>query len=105
MQVSIVKKSNIVSDFRIDAELYQSHYLEIEKTLKLLIHTNIGEEVSVFKKGIFDINAECYSTRGIHFVRISNLKNMIIDESGIVFIPEEENKKYLNTLLQKNDII
>ena len=105
MQVSIVKKSNIVSDFRIDAELYQPHYLEIEKTLKLLIHTNIGEEVSVFKKGIFDINAECYSARGIPFVRISNLKNMIIDESGIVFIPEEENKKYLNTLLQKNDII
>ena len=105
MQVSIVKKSNIVSDFRIDAELYQPHYFEIEKTLKLLIHTNIGEEVSVFKKGIFDINAECYSARGIPFVRISNLKNMIIDESGIVFIPEEENKKYLNTLLQKNDII
>ena len=35
-------------------------------------------ESEIVKKGIFNINASCYSSTGIPFVRISNLKEMFI---------------------------
>jgi type I restriction enzyme, S subunit len=108
MQVSIVYKNSTVSDFRIDAEAYLPIYIDIEKILKNKKFTKLGNEISIFKKGIFDIKAECYCDNGknaVPFVRISNLKNMITDDNDIIYIPEEENEKNKQTFLKRNDII
>lgn len=105
MQISIINKSKIISDFRIDAELYQPVYLKIEKKLFNKQYTFLGNEVNKFKKGIFDINASCYCEEGVPFVRISNLKDMVINTSDIVHIPEKENLQNLDTFLEYEDII
>jgi len=84
-----VEFSKLKTPVRIDAEVYQKVYIEIDKTIDKLTNTSIGEEIRTIKKGIFDIKAECYSDFGIPFVRISNLKNMRIEENDIIYIPEE----------------
>lgn len=105
MQYSIVNLSQIVSDFRIDAECYKKEYLEIEERLKKKQYTTIRRIVKTFSKGIFDIKAECYSDVGVPFVRISDLKNMLIDDSNIVHIPEEESEKAKNSVLSYGDVV
>ncbi|GAW86716.1 type I restriction enzyme, S subunit [Bathymodiolus platifrons methanotrophic gill symbiont] len=105
MQVSIIKKSTIVSAFRIDAECYQEKYISAQKKLLRLENTRLGDEVSTFRKGIFDIKSECYSASGIPFVRIGNLKNFIIEQGDIIHIPEAEHLKNYKTALKRGDII
>ena len=90
---------------RIDAELYKKDLVLFEHKIKKTNHTIIGNEVKLIKKGIFDIKSSCYTDKGIPFVRISNLKNCLIDTNEIIFIPEDENKKNENTFLQRNDIV
>ncbi|TXL18937.1 type I restriction endonuclease subunit S, partial [Methylococcaceae bacterium HT2] len=58
-----------------------------------------------FRKGIFDIKSECYSASGIPFVRIGNLKNFIIEQGDIIYIPEAEHLKNYKTALKRGDII
>lgn len=109
MQISKQKYKTLVSDMRLDAEAYMPIYIEIEKILKCKKYTTLGEEVKSYKKGIFDINAECYcdanSPNAVPFVRILNLKNMVIDTTDIAYIPFNEHKKNINTSLLKNDLI
>ena len=105
MQVSIIKKSAVVGNFRIDAECYQEKYVLTKKKLSALKNTLLGNEVSKFYKGIFDIRAENYSDSGIPFVRIGDLKDCIIDTSNIAHIPELEHLKNHKTALRKGDII
>jgi type I restriction enzyme M protein len=100
-----VEFSKLKTPVRIDAEVYQKVYIEIDKTIDKLTNTSIGEEIRTIKKGIFDIKAECYSDFGIPFVRISNLKNMRIEENDIIYIPEEEHNKNIDTELKRNDVI
>ena len=105
MKVSIIKKSAIVSAFRIDAECYQEKYISAHKKLMLLKYTLLGNEISVFSKGIFDIKSECYTKSGIPFVRISDLKGFLIEQSNIIYIPETEHLKNYKTVLKRGDVI
>jgi len=103
--VSIVNKNDLVGKFRIDAETYNPLYLTIEKKVKSKEYTTLGNIVKLFSKGIFDIKAEDYSEVGVPFIRISNLKNMIIFDNGFVYLDEETNEKYKKTQLGFSDII
>jgi len=105
MEVSYINLSNIVSAFRMDAECYQSKYIYIENLLLNMDFTLLGNEVCTFRKGIFDIKAECYTENGILFIRISDLKNCIIETSNISYIPESEHIKNKKTALKRNDLI
>jgi len=102
---SLIELNNLEGANRIDAEYYQPFYIDVKNKLLKKKTTTIAEETSRFKKGIFDIKAECYSDTGVPFVRISNLKNMIIDENDLIYIPIEEDKKNKMTHLKKGDII
>lgn len=90
---------------RMDSELYKRDLVRFERKIRKINHTKLGDEVKLIKKGIFDIKSSCYTEEGIPFVRISNLKNCLIDTDGIIFIPEGENEKNRNTFLVKNDIV
>ena len=105
MKTATIDYQDIIGAFRIDAEVYQPEYLKIEKKLMSIPHTTLGAQSRVFKKGIFDINAECYQETGIPFIRISNLKNMFIDQEEMVFIPIEEHEKNKATELKQGDIV
>jgi len=90
---------------RIDAELYEKQQIRFERKIRNLDHTTLEKETSLIRKGIFDIKSDVYSTIGVPFVRISNLKNCSIDTSDIIYIPENENLNYIETFLSKGDII
>lgn len=79
--------------------------MEIEDSVLAKPHTTLGHISKVFKKGIFDIKSSTYQDSGIPFARISNLKNMGISTNDIIYIPEQENDKNLNTFLEKGDVI
>ena len=105
LEVVELKFSELETGIRFDAELYQKDFVLFERNIRKIKYSKLGDEVKLIKKGIFDIKADCYSDYGIPFVRISNLKNSVIDMDNIIFIPESENNKNLNTYLVKNDII
>ncbi len=106
MQYSIINKNSLVSDMRLDAEAYWPLFFDIEEQIRKHRFTTLRKECSLFVKGIFDIKASCYMERGgIPFVRISNLKNMIISENDIIHIPESEDINNKKTSLNRGDII
>lgn len=97
--------SSLEEGIRIDAELYQKKYVVLEDFAETHETTTFIRETNLVKKGIFDISASCYSSFGIPFVRISNIKNMLLSKSDLVFIPESENEKNQDTQLSRGDII
>jgi len=100
---SIIQKSRLEGAKRLDAEYYQPEYLETRKLVSALLHTTLGEVSNKFKKGIFDIKADTYTDEGIPFIRISNLKNGLVDETDVAFISVEANEKEKKTSLQRGD--
>ena len=104
-QISIIKKSDIQEARRFDAEFFKPEYLEIEKKIKKSSYFTFDEITKLFVKGIFDINSSVYTTEGVPFARISNLKDLKIDDNDIVYITEEENTKNKKTELKYGDII
>ncbi len=104
-QISIIKKSDIQEVHRFDAEFFKPEYLEIEKKIRDNEFYYFDEITTLFVKGIFDINSSVYTTKGIPFIRISNLKNLKIDDSDIVYLTEEENQKNKKTELKYGDVI
>lgn len=105
LEITELKLSELERGIRIDSELYQKKFIHFFNKLQNLNVTTLDNEAQIIKKGIFDIKSNCYSDKGIPFVRISNLKNMLIETSDIVYIPESENEKNLDTFLKKDDLI
>lgn len=92
---------NELEYFRMDAELYDRVYLQYRQTIAALHHTTLQEECKVVRKGIFNVNASSFSDKGVPFVRISNLKEMKIDTTDIVYIPEEIHTENHKTALKR----
>lgn len=65
----------------------------------------LGAIFSRFVKGIFDINASSYSEEGVPFLRILNLKNGVVDEGALAFIPEAVHQQERKTALKRGDIV
>lgn len=99
--------SSIRQRRRFDAEYYQPEYLQIEEILhKQKTCTTLGQiSKPLFSKGIFDIRAEEYVEEGIPFVRITNLRDGLIDTDGLVFLTPERSRKDYRTELSQYDII
>lgn len=76
----------------------------INKILKNYKHKPLNEYSKFIKKGIFDLKAERYITKGIPFLRISNLKYFEMGTEDLVYISEEDNKANSKTILRQGDI-
>ena len=50
------------------------------------------------RKGIFDLNSKYYRNQGVPFIRISNLMSYTLDEKGMVYIPEANQKGIKNNI-------
>lgn len=68
-------------------------------------YDELGTLFTRFVKGIFDINADAYVDEGIPFIRIQNLKDGLIDNRGMAFIPKEIHESEHKTELRKGDIV
>lgn len=68
-------------------------------------YDELGKVFSRFSKGIFDIKSDTYTDSGIPFLRISNLKNGLIDKKNLAFISESAHENQKKTELKKSDIV
>ena len=105
LEISVVKLSELESEIRIDAEVYNKTYVKGLHLIKSKKFTTFEKESKIIKKGIFNINSSHYTSKGIPFIRISNLKNMMLDENEMVFISEFDNDVNKKTELRYGDII
>lgn len=93
---------------RLDAEFYKDEFDEVEEALgnadpgKVKQLCQISNEI---RKGIFDIRAHQYVDSGIPFIRISQIENLTINDSDVVYITEEENKRNSRTCLRSGDLV
>lgn len=92
---------------RIDSGYFAKQMLMADDKIRGygLGHDELGSIFSRFVKGIFDINAASYVDEGVPFIRIQNLKNGMIDDRGMAFIPEEIHNDERKTELLYGDIV
>ena len=105
LEISEVKFSFLDYYMRIDAELFNKSYMLFKTSLMKMPYTTFADECLVIRKGIFNVNSDCYSNNGVPFVRISNLDNMTIDTTDMVYIPSEIHKDNFKTELKRGDIV
>jgi type I restriction enzyme S subunit len=90
-----VKYGGIVFEDRLDAEYYLPEYIESLKVLKSIKDVPLlslsSAEVSLdFKKSvIFGERTHFYSTKGVPFIRVSDIKNLTVDDYDMTFVPKE----------------
>jgi restriction endonuclease S subunit len=107
--ISEVTNSELTS--RLDAEFYKPIYLETENTLQRLLHRDgfkvlrMQDISSKIRKGIFTIMKTEYRDEGIPFIRVSNIKGLLIERDDLVYISTEKNMKESKTALRSGDIV
>jgi hypothetical protein len=74
IRLSLVKQDN--AKRRIDAGYFSKQALVAVEAIQGILSEKLGDLVSVFRKGIFDIKADTYSEygEGVPFIRIGDLK-------------------------------
>ncbi len=110
LEATELKLSEVMLDndkLRIDSLYFSRVAMEAERRVEKLPcgYTTFAEAASTFRKGIFDIKAEKYTEAGIPFVRISNLRNGLINDADIAYIPPEIHADEEKTALKYGDII
>jgi restriction endonuclease S subunit len=94
-----------------DAEYFHPLYIEMEKILE---QTSKNPNFSIvalqdistkIRKGIFSILKTEYRPQGVPFIRVSNIKNLMIHKEDLTYISEERNEKEKKTCLYPNDIV
>ena len=105
LMLSSVKHEN--SKLRLDSTYFAKPMLEAEKVVRSYHagYDELGPLFSRFVKGVFDINADCYVDDGVPFLRILNLRNGVIDESNLAYIPEARHQEEVKTELRRGDIV
>ena len=106
MIASIINFSQL--EDRIDAEYFKPEYLKLEKILNN--QENITELNSLAKEincGPFGslILKEHYLNKGLPLLRITNLKDIIIDEEDLFFINQELDNKLKKYIVNPYDIV
>lgn len=105
MQHSVVSKSQLHTNLRMDAEFYSPDFLSLEN----MLNSHQTEPLSVYslfvKKGIFDLSPNYYTDQGIPLIRTSEIKDPQIDFSTTVFLDEKTHDAHKKTELNSGDIV
>jgi len=104
---SIIKKSQLESAHRFDAEYFQPEYLEAEKKLnsiKTESLENLAESILSFGAYSLTSNIE-WKKDGIPYVNVGDIHNGYIDYSNVKFISEEVDKILKKSQLKEKDIV
>ncbi|HEX7348321.1 MAG TPA: hypothetical protein VF264_01555 [Rhodanobacteraceae bacterium] len=90
---------------RIDSGYFAKLAVETQKRVESMLHVELGVLCATFRKGIFDIKADSYVDSGVPFVRISNLRDGLIDNADLVYITEATHQKEHATALRSGDVV
>lgn len=102
---SVVRTSQFVGAFRLDAEFWQPDYLTVEGAIEKVPHVRLGELVTSIRKGVFNILAESYVEQGVPFYRSSNVGHIIPKETSLAFISKAKHASESKTGLKRGDVI
>ncbi len=105
MQYSVVNKSRLQGNLRIDAEFYSPDFLRLEKTLNDRQTGQFSTYALFVKKGIFDLSPDFYREQGIPLIRTSEIKDPLIDFSSTVFLDDKTQSLNAKTELTPGDIV
>lgn len=103
-QISIIKKSELPNDKRIDAEYFKPEYIEMDK---ILSKRNTVSLITL--SGVSDGNhlmiAEQYVQKGIRYLRAKDLSKYFVEDNEPVFIPEKFYDKLKRSHIKENDVL
>lgn len=108
LEISEVRLKDIglkTSDFRIDAQYFTGKFAQYCRLIEKCGCTYFAHEAQRAVKGAFDITADKFRDAGIPFVRISNIRDMEIDTSAMVYIDADVHAEYLASELRRGDIV
>lgn len=105
MQYSIVDKSRLQDNLRIDAEFYSPDFLSLIDKLNSKKADLFRDYIYFAKKGIFDLSPDLYVTHGIPLIRTSEIKDPLIDFSATAFLEEKTHETNKKTELNSGDIV
>src|SRR5688500_13277023 len=98
MSLIATERTNALpGSLRLDAEFHQPHFREAREVLAKHPTVPLGRVASTIKKGIFDIKASTYVDEGVPFIRISNLREGLIETNGMAHIPSEVDAEHRTT--------
>ena len=102
LEVTEIFLSEVQNKNRIDAEFYQSHYVENEKFLLTLPHIQIED---YFKVTDGEHGSVEYLDDGVKYLNVENLRNGFIDLSNLKYVSEKVYKKNLRASLNGGEIL
>ncbi len=108
LDITILKLNEVLADnekFRIDDGYFAKLPVQTQRKIEAIPHARLGTLCEVFRKGIFDIKADTYVDSGIPFVRISNLRDGLIDDADLTYITPEAHERESATALRYGDLV
>jgi len=100
-----VSISELIKEDRWEAKYYHPKYIRALETIKRFPCRKLNDLSIKVKKGIFDLSPDEYKKQGIPFIRISNIKNLTIDEYDLVCISDNIHKMHPATTLKPKDLV
>lgn len=97
--------SEIIKEDRLEAKYYHPKYTEALDAIKRFPWRKLDDLSVKVKKGIFDLSPDEYKEQGTPFIRISNIKNLTIDEHDLVCISDDIHEMHPTTTLKPKDIV
>jgi hypothetical protein len=90
----------------LDAAFYAKAIMQLEKTVRDMPGgvVELGETAATLRKGIFDIKADSYTHQGVPLIRISNLRDGLIDDQQIARISPEVHAREKKTQVSFGDL-
>lgn len=107
MNFSIIKKSQLEGDLRLDAEYYQPEYLEVEKRLNSITTKSIDEiSKSVVSFGAYSLtNYIEWQETGIPYLNVENIRDGVIDFDNVKYISKEVDEILKKSRVKEGQVI
>ena len=110
MQISIVSTKDLknTKSFRLDAEYYHPESIRYEQKIVNTLHgQSVKEYGCTVVSGPFgsSLKSEAYLNSGIPFIRISDLRDLLISDDNLVYISKDDNNRLSSSKLKVGDIV
>lgn len=102
LEISEVNFSKILSEKRCDSEFFQKDFIEIEKSLNELPHSNVG---SHFKVTDGEHGSVELQESGIKYLTAENIKKGYVDISDVRYVSQEVDKRNARARVNVGDIL
>ena len=104
-ELSLQKAVNMYGESRWDSEYYKKEFVADYNRIRQYPSKLLSDYSKYIRKGIFDISPEYYQTNGVPLIRTSEIKEPTISFNTTVFLSENINNQFQQTVLKPNDLV